>query len=237
MEALLLNNNWRSTDQCVAFLRGLAAKTAYVHRGRDLRGEHPFTEARLSVWAPEEDTTTYYGRFQPMALGVTGAEEETLTLATLLPPAGVDAGTFYRLVEMRRRSAVDNLLAIDKANNNTSVVVCLEWRGWKLLFPGDAEQRSWKEMNKRGVLEPVHFLKVGHHGSWNGTPPPSILDVIFPVPAPDARPRRALVSTCADTYHNVPDDQTIDEIRQRADVVSVGEPADPAFVDIEFKED
>lgn len=237
VEALLLNNDWRSTDQCVAFLRGLAAKTTYVFRGRDLQGEHPFKEAQLSVWAPEEDTTAYYGRFQPMALGVTGAEEETPALATPLPPAGVDAGTFYRLVEMRRQTAVDNLLAIDRANNNTSVVVCLEWRGWRLLFPGDAEQRSWKEMNKQGVLEPVHFLKVGHHGSWNGTPPSSLLDVILPVPAPDARPRRALVSTCADTYHNVPDDQTIDEIRQRADVVSVGEPVDPAFVDIEFKED
>jgi beta-lactamase superfamily II metal-dependent hydrolase len=237
VEALLLNNDWRSTDSCVAFLRGIAAKTTYVYRGRDLQGEHPFTEAQLSVWAPEEDTTAYYGRFQPMALGVTGAEEEAPALETPLPPAGVDAGTFYRLIEMRQETAVDNLLAIDRANNNTSVVVSLEWRGWRLLFPGDAEQRSWKEMNKQGVLQPVHFLKVGHHGSWNGTPPPSLLDVILPVPAPDARPRRALVSTCADTYHNVPDDQTIDEIRQRADVVSVGEPVDPAFVDIEFKED
>lgn len=237
MEALLLNNDWRKTDECVAFLRKLAQQTTYVYRGRDLADAHPFTEARLSVWAPEEDTTAYYGRFQPMALGVTETEEEAFALATPLPPAGVDAGTFYRLVDMRRETAVDNLLTIDRANNNTSVVVCLEWRGWKLLFPGDAEQRSWKEMNKQGVLEPVHFLKVAHHGSWNGTPPPSLLDVILPMPAPDGRPRRALVSTCVDTYHNVPDDPTIDEVRERADIVSVGDPAGPAFVDLEFKEE
>lgn len=92
-------------------------------------------------------------------------------------------------------------------------------------------------MNKQGVLEPVHFLKVAHHGSWNGTPPPSLLDVILPMPAPDGRPRRALVSTCVDTYHNVPDDPTIDEVRERADIVSVGDPAGPAFVDLEFKEE
>jgi hypothetical protein len=54
----------------------------------------------------------------------------------------VDAGAFYDLVESRRRGFEDNLLAIDAANNNTSVVLLLEWRGWRLLFPGDAEVRS-----------------------------------------------------------------------------------------------
>jgi hypothetical protein len=30
---------------------------------------HPFREARLSVWAPEEDTSDYYGRFLPLDAG------------------------------------------------------------------------------------------------------------------------------------------------------------------------
>jgi beta-lactamase superfamily II metal-dependent hydrolase len=237
-EAMLLNNDWRSTDTCVAFLRALAKETTYVFRGCDLEGAHPFTEARLSVWAPEEDTSVYYGRFQPMAVGLADGETEEATpeLTIPLPPAGVDAGTFYRLVESRRQTAVDNLLTIDRANNNTSVVVCLEWRGLKLLFPGDAEQRSWKEMDKRGMLGPVHFLKVAHHASWNGTPPLSLLDEVLPLPAPDDRPRRALVSTCADTYHNVPDEETVEEVGRRAEVVTVGEPSDPPFIDVEFTE-
>jgi beta-lactamase superfamily II metal-dependent hydrolase len=237
VHSLRLNNDYRSTAKCVDFLRQLADPT-YVFRGADLTGAHPFTEARLSVWAPEEDTTVYYGSFQPMALGVGEAAEPGTAAAgpAVIPPSGVDAGAFYQLVELRRQTAVDNLLGIDKANNNTSVVVCLEWRGWRLLFPGDAEHRSWKEMDKRGVLAPVHFLKVAHHGSWNGTPPLTLLDKLLPVDAVDERPRRALVSTCADTYHNVPDAVTLEEVGRRTDeVVTVGHADGPGFVDLEFE--
>ena len=237
VHSLRLNNDYRSTARCVDFLRQLADPT-YVFRGADLTGAHPFTEARLSVWAPEEDTSVYYGTFQPMALGVGPAAGPEAAVeahgAALIPPPGVDAGSFYHLVEARRQSAVDNLLGIDKANNNSSVVVCLEWRGWRLLFPGDAEHRSWKEMDKRGLLGPVHFLKVAHHGSWNGTPPLTLLDKLLPLDPADDRPRRALVSTCANTYHNVPDTMTVDEVGRRAEVVTVGHADGPAFVDLTF---
>ena len=53
------------------------------------------------------------------------------------PPAGVDAGAFYRLVESRRDGLVDNLLAIDKAKNNSGIVFCLEWRGGEAASPGE----------------------------------------------------------------------------------------------------
>jgi beta-lactamase superfamily II metal-dependent hydrolase len=236
--ALALNNNPSSTAQCVAHLRGVAERTTYVYRGCSLRGRQPFREARLSIWAPEEDTSDYYGSLQPMALGVTlgdqpGAEP---TLTTPVPPPGVDAGVFYDLVEMRRQVHLDNLLTIDRAANNTSVVLCLQWRGWRLLFPGDAEQKSWKTMGDRGVLRPVHFLKVSHHGSWNGTPPPGLLDKILPAASPDARPRRAVVSTRRDTYNNVPDRETLAELARRCELRSVELlPADQFFLDIEFE--
>ena len=112
-----------------------------------------------------------------------------------IPPPGVDAQAFYDLVEARKRGWADNLLAINKAANNTSVVFCLEWRGWKLLFPGDAELRSWQIMNREKVLKPVDFLKVGHHGSHNATPPEELLEKILPQPNPAGRPRSAAVST------------------------------------------
>jgi len=214
------------TADCIEFIRRLTDRdhTHYVHRSIgapshgvepfDLTGTHPFREAKIEIWAPEEDSSEYYGRFKPTALGAApGASPLAVDGKVALPPAGVDAGAFYNLVTRRQGGFVDNLLAIDKAANNSSIVFCLEWRGWKLLFPGDAELRSWKEMNKEGVLSPIHFLKIGHHGSHNGTPNADLLAKILPVPAPDNRLRRAAVSTFPDTYSGIPHQETFDELR------------------------
>jgi hypothetical protein len=174
-----------------------------------------------------------------MALGLTnGAGAAAEQVVTPKPPPGVDAGAFYNLVDYRRRGVFDNLFAIDKAANNTSVVFVLRWRGWKLLFPGDAEHRAWKEMDKRGLLQSVHFLKVGHHGSANGSPPPELMEKILPAVAPDSRQRRALVSTHKGTYAGVPSTETVDGLRGRCDqVISIGEAEDGLFSDIEFTPD
>jgi beta-lactamase superfamily II metal-dependent hydrolase len=214
------------TADCVEFIRQLAPaeRTHYVHRSVgeanngvepfDLTGTHPFREAKLEIWAPEEDSSDYYGQFKPLALSAApGAAPANASVEVAVPPAGVDAGAFYNLVAIRQRGFVDNLLAIDKAANNSSIVFCLEWRGWRLLFPGDAELRSWKEMNKEGALSPVHFLKIGHHGSHNGTPDAELLDKILPIPAPDDRERQAAVSTFPDTYNGIPHIETFDELR------------------------
>ena len=74
LKGLLLNNNPRSTGDCVAYLRGLAGadKTAYVHREADIEGTHPFEEAKLAIWGPEEDTADYYRSLQPLALARRG---------------------------------------------------------------------------------------------------------------------------------------------------------------------
>lgn len=221
IHTMMLNNNPRSTTKCVEYLRNLADSTAYVYRGCDLDDKHPFREARFHIWAPEEDTSDYYGRFEPMALGVTRGDdpdsEPSVTMPT--PPSGVDAGAFYDLVESRRSGYADNLLAIDRAANNTSVVFCLEWRDWKLLFPGDAEHRSWKTMDKHDQLKPVHFLKASHHGSHTGLPRRDLLDKILPMPPLDDRRRRAVVSTYPDTYKDVPDKHLLDtELTPRCEV-------------------
>jgi hypothetical protein len=239
IRSMMLNNSPRSTKNCVDHLRKVAPKPSYVYRECDIKDAHPFKEVRFKIWAPEEDTSVYYGHFQPMSLGTASGREPGAEAGTgePAPPPGVDAGDFYNLVGLRRRGYVENLLAIDKAKNNTSVVFSLEWRGWRLLFAGDAEHRSWKTMNKYGVLEPVHFLKVSHHGSHTGMPDAELLDKILPVPPPDDRPRSAVVSTYPDTYKDVPDKELIEsELRPRCEVkyVDKGTVSDGDHLDFDF---
>lgn len=239
VEALLFNNSYRDTEKCVDYLRHLApeANTTYVYRGLELTNRHPFVEAKIEIWAPEEDTSVYYGTFHPLALGSEASiGADAAGVNRLIPPSGVDAGVFYNLVDSRQRASFDALLAIDAAANNTSVVFSLEWRGWRLLFPGDAERRSWKTMGAKSVLQPVHFLKVAHHGSANGTPDEDLLDKLLPISAPDARPRSAAVSTSPGEYGGVPDEYTLGRIAGRAALARIGEAGDGLSLTFEFPE-
>jgi len=220
---ILANNNPSSTGSCVEWLKALApdgATPAYLHREvpkADLAQLHPFEEATFEIWAPEEDTSAYYGRLTPMALGdgASAAQRDAAQGPRVVPPPGVDTEAFLHLVDLRRRGIQENLLTIDKAANNSSIVFCLEWRRWRLLFAGDAEQKSWQMMKAKGVLKPVHFLKVSHHGSVNGTPDPEILDLVLPLVRPDKKKRTAIVSTWDHTYGGIPHAPTDDLIKSR----------------------
>ena len=63
---------------------------------------------------------------------------------------------------------------LDKAMNNTSLILLFESGGKKLLFPGDAQIENWAyALAQPGVadlLAGVDLYKVGHHGSRNATP-------------------------------------------------------------------
>lgn len=246
--SMLAINNPRSSEENVAYLRELTPNSFYIHRETDLTGKHPFREAKFEIWGPEEDTSVYYGRYPSLSLGFAQPEDrrQKPTLIEFYPPPGVDAGAFYNLINARNRY-VDTLLAIDKAKNNTSIVFCLEWRGWRLLFTGDAEVRSWKTMLDKGALKPVHFLKISHHGSHNGTPSESILDEILPIDrGNDSKKRSAVVSTYADTYSGVPDADTLKRIydadkgsqQPRCDeLIVIDEHFSDLFVDFKFPAD
>jgi len=214
VEALWINNNHNITRDCVDYIASLADNTYYIHRGFDTTTKHPFNEAKIEIWAPEENTAEYYGRFRPMLmnLGITEptSNEDALRLTELYPPPGVYAGAFYNLVNARK-GYIENLLQIDKAANNTSVVCCIEWRGVRLLFTGDAEEKSWKIMNRENMLKPVDFLKVSHHASENGMPSLEILEKIVP---DSGKIQCALVSTWLNTYSGVPDEETIQSLHE-----------------------
>jgi beta-lactamase superfamily II metal-dependent hydrolase len=237
---ILLNNDPTKTGQCVDFLRQMNPQnTTYIFRGVNLAGQHPFKEASFTIWAPEEDTSEYYGTFQPLDAGAVPPPRAASAggpppAKAALPPAGVDAGVFLRLVEARRSGIADNLLTIDAAANNTSIVFLLEWRGWKLLFAGDAEVRSWKTMKRENVLQPVHFLKVAHHGSHNGTPADEILDAVLPPVAADPRARNAAISTWTNTYSGIPHAQTNSRLSSRATLHSTLDQPGELFYEIPF---
>lgn len=216
-QTLLDINNPRSTKDCVDYLRELAPeeRTHFVYRGFDLTGKHPFREAHFEIWAPEEDTSHYYPKLTPMALEAGARASGVGPGSILVPPSGVDAGAFYDLVESRAQGFSDNLLAIDKAANNTSLVLMLEWRGWRLLFAADAQLKSWRTMDDKGVLRPVHYLKVSHHGSHNGTPAASVLDKVLPLPTGGTKKGRAVISTWEEQYGGIPHEPTNDKLRAR----------------------
>jgi hypothetical protein len=89
-------------------------------------------------------------------------------------------------------------------------------------------------MNREGVLKPVHFLKVSHHGSHNGTPEDEIFDAILPKPAPDAKKRSACVSTWTDTYPGIPHDETNERLKSRCAFHTTLDDPDKLFYEVEF---
>lgn len=207
-----------STADYVDHLRTLApeGRTHYVHRSTSPRRKHPFKEAKLRILAPEKDTTAYYGRAaRGGSLTATTADSGSdshgvgATEHLSAPPVGVDPGAFFDLLQSRRGRTRRRIMEIDAANNNTSVVIEIEWRGWRLLFPGDAELGSWARMSKEKLLHPVHFVKVSHHGSHNGTYE-EIFDEVLPPVCPDGRERHAVVSTSDGSWDSVPDQATLD---------------------------
>ncbi len=224
--ALLPGAHALSTSEYVDHLRRLTAegRTHYVDSTTKTRGKHPFTEAKVTILAPEADTSTYYGRSSGGG-SLTATSAAAVELAGVpdrvrpdpglaAPPPGVDPGAFFDLLTSRRRSSRTRILEIDAANNNTSVVLEIEWRGWRLLFPGDAELRSWERMHQQGVLRPVHFVKVSHHGSHNGTDDDRF-DALMPPESPDGRERHAVVSTHDGDWDSVPDPPTLATYRGR----------------------
>ncbi len=225
IETLWAINNIDRTQDCVKYLLNFDGK-CFVHREFDTTGQHPFSEAKIKIWAPEKEITTYLSNIKPQSIKL---KNRTVPL---IPPHGVDASVFFDLVASRE-GFYENLLAANSSINNTSIVLCIEWHGNKLLFTGDAEEQSWETMKKNNVLEKVDFLKVSHHGSHNGTPDSTILDIILPAVSRDSQ--FALVSTAENVYDTVPDDETLSIIEERCkelyrlDEITPGESKDIFF--------
>ncbi len=79
-----------------------------------------------------------------------------------------------RLDRGRGEQYLSIVTALDKALNNTSLILLFEAGGKKLLFPGDAQIENWRYALSQpeivALLKDVDLYKVGHHGSLNATP-------------------------------------------------------------------
>jgi hypothetical protein len=79
-----------------------------------------------------------------------------------------------RATRLRGEQMLGIVRALDKAMNNTSVILLFQAGGKSLLFPGDAQIENWEyALGKPAVmakLKKVDVYKVGHHGSLNATP-------------------------------------------------------------------
>lgn len=79
-----------------------------------------------------------------------------------------------RVRQSRGEQWLSIVTMLDKAMNNTSLILLFEAGGKKLLFPGDAQIENWRyALAQEGVadlLGSVDLYKVGHHGSLNATP-------------------------------------------------------------------
>ncbi len=202
----------------------------------------------IRLLAPEWDIDGYYlgKETEPIGLHSLSALRESIHRPAAakvgrVPPAGpanISSRDFQRL----RSSLLYSGMAFSKTDsdlkNNTSVVLLLEWRGRRLLFGGDAEWKGktvkkgrrngcWDVMLKkdssRGHLaKPIDFLKVGHHGSVNGSPfygeegaAQPVLDKMLPVGG-DAR---VVISTLRGEHgekHVVPYPGLLKELGRRA---------------------
>jgi len=67
-------------------------------------------------------------------------------------------------------------------------------------------------MDEKGVLEPVHYLKVSH----NGTPAAGLLYKVLPLPEGGKKRDKAVNSTWEGQYGGIPHEPTNDKLRARA---------------------
>jgi beta-lactamase superfamily II metal-dependent hydrolase len=210
--------------------------------------------ATIRVLAPEQDIDHFYlGEETDASLkglqAVSSSARPRAKGSAGPAPANISAGDF-RLLQSGMLSNGLAFAAKDSTiQNNMSVVLLIEWEKRRLLFVGDAEwEREFKEGKDNGswnvmweklrlthLKDPVDFLKIGHHGSINATPPAAelqpkpkpgadlgaasiyrMLDTLLPVPKSGKKPTaQAIVSTEREFYDPIPECAVLVDLARR----------------------
>lgn len=214
-------------------------------------------DTAIHVLAPEDNIDGYYlGDDDALANGLqalaaaggkrqraaAGAGAGASASAPGPQPANISATDFATLRSRMLSGGLAFAAKDTSIQNNLSVVLLIEWKGHRLLFVGDAEWEgefklgkhngSWNvmwEKHRARLGQPLDFLKIGHHGSINATPPAplsgsppaassvrAILDAILPLPAAGKKPTaQAIVSTERSFYQTIPDCALLVELARR----------------------
>jgi beta-lactamase superfamily II metal-dependent hydrolase len=211
-------------------------------------------QTAIHVLGPEKDIDGFYlGAEADAALrsldGTTAAGPLGTAQPASVSPSNINPADF-RLLQSRMLSNGLAFAARDSAiQNNLSVILLIVWKKRRLLFVGDAEWEReyfengrpngswnvlWKQHGTTLLSTPLDFLKVGHHGSINATPPPlserkptqrtrpgepsvyNILDTLLPVPPPGQQPTaQAVVSTQREPYAPIPEGKLLVDLARR----------------------
>jgi beta-lactamase superfamily II metal-dependent hydrolase len=87
-----------------------------------------------------------------------------------------------KIARFSEEDPTETAYAADSVENNTSLVLVLEFGNAVLLFPGDAEWGAWNKIlddaSARQLLARTTFWKVGHHGSKSATPKRLVREVL-----------------------------------------------------------
>jgi beta-lactamase superfamily II metal-dependent hydrolase len=228
-------------------------KPHYVHSGMKHDLKLP-PATKIHILAPERDIDHFYlGEELDTTLkgfnGLTAALSPAAGAAapTAVPqPANISASDFRVLQSRMLSNGLAFAAKESSIQNNLSVVLLIEWKGRRLLFVGDAEWEGefkegkhngswnvmWEKHRETHLKAPLDFLKIGHHGSINATPPPeserpksqkataesvfAILDTILPVPQIGTKPTaQAIVSTEREFYNPIPECKLLVDLARR----------------------
>lgn len=173
-------------------LRTMAPKTRYVRYGDKSGLDALLPGVRVTVLGPptmqqmatlrghrSDDTNTFW-KFRASLARSQRAGGGFDPLFPDAPQLGADnAPPWARwLIPKLQRARAEELRGLvrtmDKALNNTSVILLFEVGEIALLFPGDAQLETWAyALSKESIrkrLAKVSLYKVGHHGSLAATP-------------------------------------------------------------------
>jgi len=228
-------------------------KPKYVHSGMAHDLALP-PDTAIHILAPEEDIDHFY-LGEELDTSLKGLQGFTSAPAGdggdrkgggSPQPANISE-TDFRVLQSRMLSGGLAFAAKESSiQNNLSVVLLIEWKKRRLLFVGDAEWEGefkdgkqngswnvmWNKHRTTHLAAPLDFLKIGHHGSINATPPPAetrpsskpatpesvyaILDTILPVPKGGAAPTaQAIVSTEREFYDPIPECRLLVDLARR----------------------
>jgi hypothetical protein len=232
-------------------------KEQYVHAGMTSKELGlDLKDATIRVLAPEEDIDHFYlGETQDISLkglqevSSSARPEAERSEGPGPAPTNISAGDFRRLQSGMLSNGLAFAAKDTKIQNNMSVVLLIEWKKRRLLFVGDAEWERefglnkdngswnvmWHKYRETHLKDPIDFLKIGHHGSINATPPAAelkpkpkpgadpgpasiyrMLDTLLPAPKPGKKPTaKAIISTEREFYNPIPECAVLVDLARR----------------------